>query len=88
MAMSEVEWIDIFSGNLRSLLDETGMTQQELANKTGLSKATISKYLNGQVMPSVAALVNIYHVFNQYLNVTINDILYFYDRLEFRPSRR
>lgn len=86
--MSEVEWIDIFSGNLRSLLDETGMTQQELANKTGLSKATISKYLNGQVMPSVAALVNIYHVFNQYLNVTINDILYFYDRLEFRPSRR
>lgn len=88
MAMSEVEWINIFSGNLRSLLDETGMTQQELANKTGLSKATISKYLNGQVMPSVAALVNIYHVFNQYLNVTINDILYFYDRLEFRPSRR
>lgn len=88
MAMSEVEWIDIFSGNLRSLLDETGMTQQELANKTGLSKATISKYLNGQVMPSVAALVNIYHVFNQYLNVTINDILYFYDKLEFRPSRR
>lgn len=88
MAMSEFEWIDIFSGNLRSLLDETGMTQQELANKTGLSKATISKYLNGQVMPSVAALVNIYHVFNQYLNVTINDILYFYDRLEFRPSRR
>lgn len=88
MAMSEVEWIDIFSGNLRSLLDETGMTQQELANKTGLSKATISKYLNGQVMPSVAALVNIYHVFNQYLNVTVNDILYFYDRLEFRPSRR
>lgn len=88
MAMSEVEWIDIFSGNLKSLLDETGMTQQELANKTGLSKATISKYLNGQVMPSVAALVNIYHVFNQYLNVTINDILYFYDRLEFRPSRR
>ena len=88
MAMSEVEWIDIFSGNLKSLLDETGMTQQELANKTGLSKATISKYLNGQVMPSVAALVNIYHVFNQYLNVSINDILYFYDRLEFRPSRR
>lgn len=88
MAMSEFEWIDIFSGNLRSLLDETGMTQQELANKTGLSKATISKYLNGQVMPSVAALVNIYHVFNQYLNVTINDILYFYDKLEFRPSRR
>ena len=88
MAMSEVEWIDIFSGNLRSLLDETGMTQQELANKTGLSKATISKYLNRQVMPSVAALVNIYHVFNQYLNVTINDILYFYDKLEFRPSRR
>ncbi len=88
MAMSEVEWIDIFSGNLRSLLDETGMTQRELAKASGISEVMISKYLRKQCMPSVAALVNIYHVFNQYLNVTINDILYFYDRLEFRPSRR
>lgn len=88
MAMSEVEWINIFSGNLRSLLYETGMTQQELADKSGLTKSTISKYLNGQIMPSVAALVNIYHVFNQYVKVSIDDIFYFQDKLELRPSRR
>lgn len=86
--MSEVQWIDTFAGNLRSLLDETGMSQRELAKLTGISEVTISKYLHRQCMPSVAALVNIYHVFNQYVNVSINDLLYFYDKLEFRPSRR
>lgn len=86
--MSEVEWIDTFAGNLRSLLDETGMSQRELAKLTGISEATISKYLHRQCMPSVAALVNIYHVFNKYLKITANDIFYFYDKLEFRPSRR
>lgn len=86
--MSEVQWIDTFAGNLRSLLDETGMSQRELAKLTGISEVTISKYLHRQCMPSVAALVNIYHAFNQYVNVSINDLLYFYDKLEFRPSRR
>ena len=86
--MSEVEWINIFSANLKSLLDETGMTQRELAKATGISEVTISKYLHKQCMPSVAALVNIYHVFNQYLKITANDIFYFYEKLEFRPSRR
>ena len=86
--MSEVKWIDTFAGNLRSLLDETGMSQRQLAKLTGISEATISKYLHRQMMPSVAALVNIYHVFNQHVKVSIDDIFYFQDKLEFRPSRR
>lgn len=86
--MSEVKWIDTFAGNLRSLLDETGMSQRQLAKLTGISEVMISKYLHRQCMPSVAALVNIYHVFYQYLNITANDIFYFYDKLELRPSRR
>ena len=34
MAMSEVEWLDIFSGNLRDLLKEARMTQIDLAEMT------------------------------------------------------
>lgn len=82
--MSELEWMDIFGDNLKSLLEEQWMSQQELADATGISKSTISKYIHKQCMPSVAALVNIAYA----LNCEIDDILYFGDRLEFRPSRR
>lgn len=83
--MSEMEWMDIFAGNLRSLMNEERMSQNELARKTGISKGTISRYLNAQCMPSVNALVNIAHVFK---GCEITDLLYFYDNMELRPSRR
>ena len=83
--MSEMEWMDIFAGNLRSLMDEERMSQNELARKTGISKGTISRYLNAQCMPSGNALVNIAHVFK---GCEITDLLYFYDSMELRPSRR
>ena len=83
--MSEIEWMGIFAGNLRSLMDEERMSQNELAKKTGISKGTISRYLSAQCMPSVNALVNIAHVFK---GCDITDLLYFYDSMELRPSRR
>ena len=83
--MSEMEWMDIFSFYLRSLMDEERMSQNELARKTGISKGTISRYLSAQCMPSVNALVNIAHVFK---GCEITDLLYFYDNMELRPSRR
>lgn len=83
--MSEMEWMDIFASNLRSLMDEERMSQNELAKKTGISKGTISRYLSAQCMPSVNALVNIAHVFK---GCEITDLLYFYDNMELRPSRR
>lgn len=83
--MSEIEWMNIFADNLRSLMDEERMSQNELSRKTGISKGTISRYLNAQCMPSVNALVNIAHVFK---GCEITDLLYFYDNMELRPSRR
>ena len=83
--MSEMEWMGIFAGNLRSLMDEERMSQNELARKTGISKGTISRYLSAQCMPSVNALVNIAHVFK---GCEITDLLYFYDNMQLRPSRR
>lgn len=83
--MSELEWMDIFAGNLQSLMDEERMSQSELSRRTGISQGTISRYLNAQCMPSVNALVNIAHVFE---GAEITDLLYFYKPIELRPSRR
>lgn len=85
MAMSEVEWMNIFAGNLRSLMEESRMTQRELSRRTGISEGTISRYLNAQCMPSVNALVNIAYEFPL---ASINDLLCFDDRMELKPSRR
>lgn len=85
MVMSEVEWMKIFAGNLRSLMEESRMTQQELSRMTGISQGTISRYLNAQCMPSVNALVNIADAFPC---ADINDLLYFYKPIEMKPSKR
>ena len=85
MVMSEVEWMKIFAGNLRSLMEESQMTQQELSRMTGISQGTISRYLNAQCMPSVNALVNIADAFPC---ADINDLLYFYKPIEMKPSKR
>ena len=41
--MSEVEFIDIFGDNLRSLMEERGYTQRELAKESRINHAKISR---------------------------------------------
>lgn len=45
-----------FSYRVTDLMHMRGFTQQTLSEFTGISQASISKYLNGKVTPSVAAL--------------------------------
>lgn len=75
--MSELEWLDIFAGNLGEMLWETGMTQKELSELTGLSEGTISKYLARQQMPGIKAIVNIAYVFG----IDIDELVDFGDRI-------
>lgn len=49
---------------LRGLLDETGMTQQELADKSGVHKSKISKYLKGEYCPKADAAQKMAKVLN------------------------
>lgn len=56
--MSEMEWLDCFSSNLQILLKESGMTQKELAEESGLTEASISQYINKRNIPSVKAIIN------------------------------
>lgn len=75
MAISEVEWLDIFSGNLRDLLKEARMSQQELAEDTGIAKSTISKYVNGTQVPSVFTIIKLAYS----LNCSVEDLMDFGD---------
>lgn len=60
--MSEQQWLDIFANNLRDKLIEYGATQREFAEDCCLAESTISRYLKGQSVPSIFALVNMSHV--------------------------
>ena len=39
---------ELLTGRLASLLREKGMSQKELAEKTGITPATISRYVNNE----------------------------------------
>lgn len=57
--MSEQEWLNIFGDNLADMLKTAYLTQDDLSEMTGLSRATISRYINKKQMPGPKALVNI-----------------------------
>ena len=76
--MSEVEWLDIFGDNLISMLDECLLTQKDLAEMTGLSEGTISKYVNKIQMPTVRAIINLSYA----LDWDLNDMLDFGEKIE------
>lgn len=73
--MTEQEWLDIFSENLRECMIEKGYTQKELAEETGLSEAAISNYVNGRKFPSVRAIINMSYA----LRVSLIDFIDFGD---------
>lgn len=60
--MTQEEWKETFGDNLASILQEQGMTQNELAKATGLSSSRISDYIHGYSAPSVFAIINMAYV--------------------------
>lgn len=75
--MSELEWLDIFGDNLVSLLQETRMSQRELAEAADLSEATISSYIHKRKIPSLKAIINIAYVFD----ISIDELIDFGDMI-------
>lgn len=57
--MSEYEWLMFFSDSLYDLMKKRKISQRELAERTGLSDATISKYINGVQIPKITAAINL-----------------------------
>ena len=69
--ISEVEFIDIFADNLRDIMYEMDISEGELARRTGMTRAAISRYINKKRMPTLKALVNLSYV----LCVPISDLI-------------
>lgn len=50
------------AARLRAALDEKGLRAQDLANKTGIGKASISQWINGRNKPSYQSAVKMARV--------------------------
>ena len=76
--MSEAEWLDIFGDNLKEWITEFGHDQTSLADAIHVSKATVSRYINKQRMPSIKAIINLVYE----LNISFDELLDFGSRIE------
>lgn len=61
----------IFSKKLTSLLNEKGISQEQLAQKIGVSRQTVNYYVNGRTLPTSEVLMRI----AEYFNVTVESML-------------
>lgn len=57
--MTTFEWAKAFASNLKAMMREYEMSQSDLAQETGLSKATITNYLTGERVPYLPAVIKI-----------------------------
>jgi transcriptional regulator with XRE-family HTH domain len=75
--MSEMEWLRIFASNLTYYLEMHGISQSELARRSGLDQASISRYSNATQMPGIKAIVNIANA----LGVSVDELINFDDMI-------
>lgn len=59
---SENKESGVFGKNLKEVLDFLGMTQSELADRSGLTRAAISQIIGGQRDPSLSSVIAILSV--------------------------
>lgn len=70
--LSDEEWEMSFRKRLRQRLSRSRITQEELADRLGVSRITINRYINGQTIPSALMLKKISLV----LGCDINEFFY------------
>lgn len=76
--MTMKEWVDTFADTLAELLDDRMMTQQELAEESGVSIGSINAYLHKQATPGIKAILNIACA----LDVDVNELIDFGDTID------
>lgn len=57
--ISEIEFMNIFADNLKSMIQDRRYTQKELAHDANISEGALSSYLAGKKMIGIRALMNI-----------------------------
>lgn len=76
--MKEKEFLNDFAKRLKQLMDYKNLTQNELTEKTWLSRRTIYRCLQGDTMPSLDTYVNLVVA----LNVDPRELVNLYWRIE------
>ncbi len=75
--MSELEWMRTFSKNLRQMIDDSRMSQKEIAYNAGISEASLTNYIKGTRMPTAKAILNISYA----LDCDVSDLMDFGERI-------
>lgn len=57
--MDELKLLEIFSNNLRRMMNEDKMTQGDLAKEINVDQSMISRYVSGQSLPSLLTTIKI-----------------------------
>lgn len=52
-----------FEEKVKKLMENSGMNQKELSKKSGVSEASLCRYLSGSLKPRIDIISNIAHVF-------------------------
>lgn len=78
MSMSEADLMHTISGNIRSLMEETGYSRKDLSRDTGIPESSISYYIRGRKLPGVKAIFNLCMA----LNCEVEDIVGYVDYVE------
>lgn len=82
--MSEQEWLDIFGDNLRDILKDKRMTQDEFADACGISRASISYYIHKKKLPTFKHILNMSYV----LKIRLDELADFGEPIELYPRDR
>ena len=69
--MSEKEYAKIIAKNLRNIAYNAGKTQADISKDLGISKATVSSWMNGTRIPRMDKIDLLCH----YFNVSRSDIM-------------
>lgn len=59
--MTKDSQLEEFANNLHKLMTQQGISQKELSDLTGISAATISRYLSKQQYPMLTAATKLAH---------------------------
>ena len=70
--MQKDEYAKAFGEYLKSLLEEKGMTQAEFARRTGMTEASVSRYISGQRTPRISQAYGMAQV----IGIDMNTLIY------------
>ncbi len=74
MDYEEADAMSLFQERVKELMIRENVNQKKLAEKSGISEASLSRYLNGSTQPRIDVLINIANAFEVDVNTLTEPI--------------